>query len=80
MAYQSMTKTLPIQCHLMPLRKRHGWLNTKRFRMRLSQLFEKMATQPTKGEGRYIHGKLKTGKECRQIFMVKTFHMTCIAM
>ena len=25
-----------------------------------SQLFEKLATEPIKGEGRYIHGKLKT--------------------
>ena len=28
-----------------------------------SQLFEKMVTEPIKGEGRYIHGKLKTWKE-----------------
>ena len=28
-----------------------------------SQLFEKMATEPIKGEGRYAHGKLKTWKE-----------------
>ena len=25
-----------------------------------SQLFEKLATEPIKGEGKYIHGKLKT--------------------
>ena len=25
-----------------------------------SQLFEKMATEPTKGEGRYVHGNLET--------------------
>ena len=28
-----------------------------------SQLFEKMATEPIKGEGRYVNGKLKTWKE-----------------
>ena len=28
-----------------------------------SQLFEKLATEPIKGEGRYVHGKLKTWKE-----------------
>ena len=28
-----------------------------------SQLFEKLATEPIKGEGKYIYGKLKTGKE-----------------
>ena len=29
-----------------------------------SQLFEKMAAEPIKREGRYGHGKLKTWKEC----------------
>ena len=29
-----------------------------------SQLFEKLATEPIKGEGKYVHGKLKTWKEC----------------
>ena len=29
-----------------------------------SQLFEKMATEPIKGESRYVNGKLKTWKEC----------------
>ena len=29
-----------------------------------SQLFEKLATGPIKGEGKYIHGKLKIWKEC----------------
>ena len=28
-----------------------------------SQLFEKMATEPIKREGRYVSGKLKTWKE-----------------
>ena len=28
-----------------------------------SQLFEKLATEPIKREGRYVHGKLKTLKE-----------------
>ena len=28
-----------------------------------SQLFEKMATEPIKGGGRYVHGKLKMWKE-----------------
>ena len=29
-----------------------------------SQLFERMATEPIKGEGRYGHSKLKMWKEC----------------
>ena len=29
-----------------------------------SQLFEKMATEPIKREGKYVHEKLKTWKEC----------------
>ena len=28
-----------------------------------SQLFEKMATEPIKGKGRYVNGKLKMWKE-----------------
>ena len=28
-----------------------------------SQLFEKLVTEPIKGEGKYVHGKLKTWKE-----------------
>ena len=28
-----------------------------------SQLFQKLATEPIKGEGKYVHGKLKTWKE-----------------
>ena len=28
-----------------------------------SQLFEKWATEPIKGEGKYVHGKLETWKE-----------------
>ena len=47
-----------------------------------SQLFEKMATEPIKGEGRYVHGKLKMWKE-----RIKTnfhgqdvpYHMYCNA-
>ena len=29
-----------------------------------SQLFDKLATEPTKGEGKYVHRKLKIWKEC----------------
>ena len=29
-----------------------------------SQLFEKLATEPIEVKGRYVHGKLKTWKEC----------------
>ena len=35
-----------------------------------SQLFEKMATEPIKGGGRYVHGKLKMWKER----ITKNFH------
>ena len=52
-----MIKTLPIQRHSMSLRQKRRWNEIE------SQLFEKMVTEPVKGEGRYIHGKLKTWKE-----------------
>ena len=29
-----------------------------------SQLFDKLATEPIKGEGKHVHGKLKMWKEC----------------
>ena len=29
-----------------------------------SQVFEKLVTGPIKGEGKYVHGKLKTWKDC----------------
>ena len=29
-----------------------------------SQLFGKLVTEPIKGEGKYVYGKLKTRKEC----------------
>ena len=29
-----------------------------------SQLFEKLITEPIKGDGKYMHGKLKTWKDC----------------
>ena len=35
-----------------------------------SQLFEKLATETIKGEGKYVYGKLKTWKEC----IKKNFH------
>ena len=35
-----------------------------------SQLSEKLATGPIKGEGKYVHGKLKTWKDC----IKKKFH------
>ena len=46
-----------------------------------SQLFKKLATGPIKGDGKYVHGKLKMWKDrIKTIFMVKMFHTTCIAM
>ena len=35
-----------------------------------SQLFEKLATRPIKGEGKYVHGELKMWKEGMKL----TFH------
>ena len=32
-----------------------------------SQLFEKLATEPIKSEDKYVHGKLKTWKECIKV-------------
>ena len=63
MAYHSAIKSLPIQCHSMSLRKTSACLNIKRFGMRLSHSYLKMATESIKGEGRYVNGKLKTWKE-----------------
>ena len=46
-----------------------------------SQLFEKMMTEPIKGEGRYINGNLKTWKELiKTDFMAKIFHITYTAL
>ena len=46
-----------------------------------SQSFEKLAIEPIKGEDKYIHDEMKMSKkESKQIFMVKAFHMTVIAM
>ena len=65
MVCHSSIKTLPIHCHSTSLRKKSGCLNNKRFGRRLSHSYlKKMATEPIKVEGRYVHGKLKTWKEC----------------
>ena len=65
MVCHSSIRTLPIHCHSTSLRKKSGCLNIKRFVMRLSHSYlKKMATEPIKVEGRYVHGKLKTWKEC----------------
>ena len=46
-----------------------------------SQLFEKMMTEPIKGEGRYINSNLKTWKELiKTDFMAKMFHITYTAL
>ena len=39
MVCRNTIKTLPIQCHLMSLRKKHGRLGMKRFGMRLSHSY-----------------------------------------
>ena len=45
-----------------------------------SQLFEKLATEPIKGGGRHVYGKLKTWEErIKTNFHVKMFHTTYIA-
>ena len=41
MVCHNTIKTLPIQCHLMSLRKKHGRLSMKRFGMRLSHIYWK---------------------------------------
>ena len=63
MVCHNAIKTLPIQCHLMSLRKKCGWLSMKRFDEVEPQLFEKLVTEPIKKESKYVHGKLKTWKE-----------------
>ena len=63
MACHNMIKTLPIQCHSMSPTKKSGCLNKKSWNEVESLLFEKLATEPIKREGRYVNGKLKTWKE-----------------
>ena len=59
-----MIKTIPIQCHSISLRKKHGSLNIKKIWNEVeSQLLEKMTTEPIKREGRMANAKLKTWKE-----------------
>ena len=41
MACHNTIKTLPIQCHSMSVRKKRGYLNIKRFGMRLSHSYLK---------------------------------------
>ena len=63
MVCHNTIKTLPIQRHSMFLREwmsqyKNIWNGVE------SQLFEKLATEPIKREGKYVHGNLKTRKEC----------------
>ena len=56
-----------IQCYSMSFNvfEEEAWRtqNEKIWNEVESQLFEKMAAEPIKREGRYVHGKLKTWKE-----------------
>ena len=64
MACHNTTKTLPTQCLLMFLRHRSGCFSIETSGMGVeSQLFKKLTTEPIKGEGKYMHGKLKKWKE-----------------
>ena len=66
MVCHNTIKHLPIQCHLMSLKQGSGWwvCQYKKILNEVeSQLFEKLATDPVKGEGKYIHGKLKMWKK-----------------
>ena len=64
MVCHNTIKTLPIQCHSISPRKKVGCLNIKKIWNEVeSQLLEKLATEPIKGGGRYVYGKLKTWKE-----------------
>ena len=64
MVCHNTIKILPIQCHLMSLRKKSGFLNIKRSGMKLSHSYlKKMATELIKREDRYVNDKLKTWKE-----------------
>ena len=61
MVRHNTIKILSIQCLLMSLRKKSGCCNTKGFGMRLSHCYlKKLATEPIKGEDKYVYGKLKT--------------------
>ena len=77
-----MIKTLPTQCHSIPLRKKHGRLNIEKIWNEVeSQLLEKMTTEPIKREGRYANAKLKTWKErIKANFHSQDTPLTCIAM
>ena len=54
MVCHNTIKTLPIQCHLMSLRQKSGYQYKKIWNEVESQLFEKLATEPIKGEGMYV--------------------------
>ena len=57
MTYHNTIKNLPIKCHSMFLRPKGGCLNIKKIWDEAeSQLFEKMATEPIKGDGKYVRG------------------------
>ena len=52
MACHNTIKTLPIKCYLLSLRKKAGLAQYEKIWNEVeSQLFEKLATEPVKGEG-----------------------------
>ena len=82
MVYSDLTRIHPSQCHSLFLRSRSGCFPIETSGTTLNRSYiGKLTKEPTKGERKYMHGKLKSGKNAlKLIFLVKTFHMTCIAM
>ena len=71
MVCHNTIKTLPMQCHFNVSEEEAWKTHYKKIWNEVgSQLFEKMATEPIKKEGRYVNGKLKTLKKC----IKTTFH------
>ena len=53
MACHNTIKTLPIKCYLLSLRKKAGLAQYEKIWNKVeSQLFEKLATETVKGEGK----------------------------
>ena len=65
MACHNTIKTLPIKCYLLSLRKKAGLAQYEKIWNKVeSQLFEKLATETVKGEGKQKAWKICIKKNC----------------
>ena len=77
MVFHNTIKTLPIQFHLMPLRKKSGRLDIKRFGMRFSHSFWKNGDRTDKRRKQVRQWQVKNVERTYkdEFFMAKMFHM-----